>query len=115
MLRVNYGQLGIVQGSELLFSDFEEGGAMWAQEGDREVRIRVVFETPFVSAPIVHLALSMVDVDTSTNYRADLSAIDKEPDGFTILFQTWDDTKIARIRADWVAFGPVPDEDNWNV
>jgi len=35
--------------------------------------------------------------------------------GFEIVFRTWADTRIARIRADWIAIGPARDEEDWDV
>jgi hypothetical protein len=36
-------------------------------------------------------------------------------EGFEIVFRTWGDTRIARIRADWMAIGAVRDEDEWDL
>ena len=30
-----------------------------------------------------------------------------------MVFRTWGDTRVARIRADWTAIGAIIDEDNW--
>ena len=35
--------------------------------------------------------------------------------GFEIVFRTWGDTRVARIRADWTALGAVLGEDEWEV
>lgn len=35
--------------------------------------------------------------------------------GFEILFRTCDDSRIARMRADWLVPGQVLDEDDWEV
>ncbi|WP_164555293.1 H-type lectin domain-containing protein [Paracoccus haematequi] len=35
--------------------------------------------------------------------------------GFEILFQTWDDTHVARIRAGWLTFGAGPHKDDCAV
>ena len=34
---------------------------------------------------------------------------------FQLVFRTWGDTRVARIRADWTAIGPVRDADDWDV
>jgi hypothetical protein len=36
-------------------------------------------------------------------------------EGFTAVFRTWSDTKIARIRASWTAIGEVAHEDDWDI
>jgi hypothetical protein len=106
---------GIDQGSLVLFSDFEDGGLMWAGEGPRAVRKEVEFSGAFRSAPAVHISLSMWDMDQTTNFRADISTENITETGFTILFQTWADSRVARVRADWFAIGELPDDDDWDV
>ncbi len=99
----------------LLFSDFQDGGAMWTGKGPRELRRVVEFDEPFSGRPVVQTSLSMLDIDQSTNHRVDISAEMIAEDGFVIVFRTWGDTKIARVRADWLAMGPVRHEEDWDV
>ncbi|WP_460272406.1 H-type lectin domain-containing protein [Celeribacter sp. ULVN23_4] len=115
MLRIENHQLGIAQGSFVLFSDFQDGGAMWTGKGPRELRRVVEFDDSFLRAPKVQVSLSMLDIDQSTNHRVDISAEMVTEEGFVIVFRTWGDTKIARVRADWIAFGPVQNEDDWDL
>ena len=35
--------------------------------------------------------------------------------GFGIVFRTWGDTRVVRIRAERIAFGALSDEDDWDV
>jgi hypothetical protein len=107
--------IGILQGSRVLFSDFADGGQMWTGQGERESRFLVNFREAFVDVPVVHLGLSMWDIDHKTNSRVDLSAENVTAKGFHIVFRTWGDSRIARVRADWTAIGPVRDEDDWEV
>jgi hypothetical protein len=107
--------IGILQGSRVLFSDFADGGQMWTGQGERESRFLVNFREAFVDVPVVHLGLSMWDIDHKTNSRVDLSAENVTAKGFHIVFRTWGDSRIARVRADWTAIGPVRDEDDWDV
>ena len=109
------GKLGVVQGSKILFSDFANGGEMWSGNGPREVRDAQTFRESFVEIPAVMVSISMWDMDRKANSRADISAENITPQGFDIVFRTWGDTRIARIRADWTAIGPVRDEDDWDV
>ncbi|RGP39127.1 H-type lectin domain-containing protein [Pseudotabrizicola alkalilacus] len=115
MKRFPPGSIGIVQGSRVLFSDFADGGVMWTGDGDRESRHIVRFKEPFRMAPAVHVGISMWDTDHRTNARADLTAENISETGFHLVFRTWGDTRVARIRADWMAIGQVPDEDDWEI
>ncbi len=115
MKRISTGRLGVQQGSKILFSDFADGGPMWTGHGPRESRHKVEFAEPFSAAPSVMTAISMWDADTRSNLRADLSAEKITREGFDLVFRTWADTRIARIRADWTAIGPLPGEDDWEV
>ena len=115
MLRIDSHQIGIEQGSILLFSDFQDGGATWTGTGPRELRRVVEFDEAFSQNPMVQVSLSMLDIDQTTNHRVDITAEMVSEDGFVIVFRTWGDTKIARVRADWMAIGPVRHEDDWNL
>ena len=57
----------------------------------------------------------MWDIDHKTNARVDISAESVTAQGFEIVFRTWADTQIARIRADWTALGQTRDDDDWDV
>lgn len=115
MRKIKSHNLGIEQGSIVLFSDFQHDGVMWSGSGKREFRSVVTFERPFSATPIVQIGLSMWDFDKDRNQRADISAEMINPQGFTILFKTWGDTRIARVRADWTAFGEMRDDDDWQL
>ena len=88
---------------------------MWTGEGARELRRVVEFEEPFLSDPVVQVSLSMWDMDQNTNQRADIAAEMVNREGFVIVFRTWGDTRVARVRADWIAMGEVRGEDDWDV
>ncbi|MEZ5796051.1 MAG: H-type lectin domain-containing protein [Paracoccaceae bacterium] len=107
--------IGILQGSRVLFSDFADGGVMWTGSGNRESRFLVTFREPFREPPAVTVGISMWDMDHRTNSRADISAENVTAKGFHIVFRTWGDSRVARIRADWMAIGPVRDDDDWDV
>lgn len=109
------GVIGVDQGSTILFNDFAHDGAMWTGSGPREARQYQTFHEPFLSPPIVTVGISMWDIDHKTNSRVDISAEDISATGFEIVFRTWADTRIARIKADWTAIGPTWDEDDWDV
>lgn len=115
MKRINAHQLGIEQGSILLFSDFQDGGEMWAGQGPRVIRRDILFDEPFASPPTVAVGLSMLDMDHETNHRVDVSSEQITEKGFAIVFRTWGDTRVARVRTDWMAIGAVRHADDWDV
>ena len=115
MKRFPSGTIGVAQGSRVLFSDFADGGVMWTGEGDRESRHIVQFNEPFRLPPAVHVGISMWDTDHQTNARADLTTENISETSFDLVFRTWGDTRVARIRADWMAIGQVVDDDDWDV
>lgn len=109
------GLIAIEQGSRILFSDFVDDGAMWTGTGPREVRQRLSFKQAFVEPPLVTVGISMWDIDHQTNSRVDIAAESVTAKGFEIVFRTWANTRIARVRADWMAIGKARDEDDWDV
>ena len=115
MKRISSGKVGVAQGSQVLFSDFTDGGPMWTGSGPRESRHKVSFSQPFRDAPSVIVSVSMWDLDQKTNTRADISAEKITRTAFQLVFRTWGDSRVARIRADWMAIGPLRDDDEWDV
>jgi hypothetical protein len=113
MKRVYASTIGIDQGTEMLFSDFDTGGDMWTGKGARERRVAVSFSENFKNKPNVMVTLEMFDMDSGTNQRAETVVENVTAAGFDILFRTWGDTKIARARASWMAIGGVDAGDNW--
>ena len=79
MWRIRTHRMGIDQGSQVLFSDFEHNGEMWAGEGPREVRVPVTFSEPFLSPPAILVGLSMWDMDHSTNPRMEIDVAASVP------------------------------------
>ena len=110
-----FGPIGVEQGNKILFSDFAHDGAMWTGSGPREVRQPQVFKQPFKAPPVVSVSISMWDIDHKTNSRVDISAESVTAAGFEIVFRTWGDTRIARLRADWLAVGETRDDEDWDV
>lgn len=113
MKRIYASTIGIDQGSEMLFSDFDSGGNMWTGDGAREARVAVSFSEKFNNKPSVMVTLEMFDMDNRTNQRAETLAENITKTGFEIVFKTWGDTKIARAKAAWMAIGGVDAGDNW--
>ncbi|PTV96635.1 H-type lectin domain-containing protein [Rhodobacter aestuarii] len=115
MQKLSSTRVGITQGSIVLFSDYQDGGAMWTGEGPRELRRAVVFSEAFREVPAVQVSLSMWDIDQKHNPRVDISADMITTEGFVIVFRTWGDTRVARVRADWLAIGGCAHEDDWEI
>ena len=115
MKRILSRTIGIAQGSRVMFSDFADGGMMWTGQGPRESRHIVGFKEHFADVPNVMVGISMWDLDQKTNSRADIAAENVTAQGFHLVFRTWGDSRIARVRADWTAIGPLHDEDDWDV
>ena len=105
--------IGVTQGEEILFSDYENDGAMWKGDGDRERRKRITFPSAFREAPMVHVALSLWDTDCSTNARMDISAENVTAERCDLVFRTWGDTRVARVRVRWMAIGAAHHPDDW--
>jgi len=115
MKRLRNHLIGIDQGDTVLFSDFEDGGEMWIGRGQRERRRRIAFSEPFRTLPAVHVSISMWDVDNETPLRADVSAEVITAQGFDLVFRTWGDTRVARVRVAWLAMGELSQQDEWDL
>ncbi|MFD1882663.1 H-type lectin domain-containing protein [Paracoccus pacificus] len=115
MKKINNNAVGVCRGSELMFSSYDNDGEMWSGQGSRFIVRRVTFPTPFLTSPIVHVSISMWDIARDSNQRAHIEAADVAPDGFDLVFRTWSDTRVARIRADWLAIGELDYDDDWDL
>lgn len=115
MLRFSHTAVGVQQGSAFLFSAFEDNGPMWTGTGPRVARVAVGFPQAFRDVPVVHVGLSMWDIAVEANQRVDIMAEEVTPAGFTLVFRTWGDTRVARVRADWLAIGPADHVDDFAV
>ncbi|MEM6306852.1 MAG: H-type lectin domain-containing protein [Pseudomonadota bacterium] len=112
---ITSGSVGIDQGTAILFSHFDTDGEMWSGSGDREVRTPVMFSQTFAKPPQVITYPCMWDADTMINMRMDIFADTISKDGFEIVFRTWSDSRIARVRAVWQAIGAIHDDDLWDL
>lgn len=115
MKKLRSSIVGVDSGDEILFQDFEDGGEMWTGRGQRERRRRIKFSQKFFEAPTVQLSISLWDMDAGSVLRADVTAEAVTKSGFDMVFQTWGDTKVARVRIAWMAIGELPDGDLWDV
>ncbi|MGJ8628788.1 MAG: H-type lectin domain-containing protein [Sulfitobacter sp.] len=115
MKRLRTHTIGVDSGDVVLFSDYEDGGDMWTGRGQRERRRHIRFSEPFKSEPTVQMSLSLWDVDAATVMRADISAESTTNSGFDMVFRTWGDTRVARVRIAWTAIGELSEDDDWHV
>jgi hypothetical protein len=115
MMRINSGNIAIQQGSCVLFSDYADDGIMWSGSGVREHQRMVMFKERFAAPPAVMSGISMWDIHHQHNARCDVRTERITDKGFQIVFRTWGDSRIARVRVEWTAFGQVTDGDDWDV
>ncbi|WP_375280136.1 H-type lectin domain-containing protein [Pseudooctadecabacter sp.] len=115
MKRMRNHLIGVDHGDVVMFSDFEHDGVMWTGDGARQVRAYVEFSESFRAPPVVMANLSMFDMSNGSNARADVQAEDVTSDGFAIVFRTWGDSKIARVRVAWQATGELRQVDEWDL
>jgi hypothetical protein len=115
MKRLRNHLIGVDQGDVPLFSDFEDGGEMWTGTGPRERRKAVKFSSVYRHPPAVQVGLSLSDMDSAHNTRAEVKAEKITEKGFDLVFRTWGDTRIARVRMSWLAIGELAYEDDWLV
>ena len=115
MKRLRGATVGVDQGNVELFSEFASGGDMWVGSGSRERRKWIEFSAAYRDIPSVHLSLSLWDMDSNANVRADLTAENIGLKGVDMVFRTWGDTRVARVRMAWIAIGEVIGEDDWEL
>lgn len=115
MKRLSSSDFGIDMGDIQLFADYVNDGPMWAGSGDREIRQKITFGGEFKGPPAVQVSLSLLDTDQSANTRYEIIAENVTTKDFDVVFRTWSDSRIARVRASWIAFGGLPNLDDWDV
>ncbi|MFQ1701463.1 H-type lectin domain-containing protein [Loktanella agnita] len=115
MRRLQSGIIGIDHGDVDLFSHFEDDGTMWRGDGPRQSHATVRFSQSYTTPPHVQVSISMWDISNSSNTRADVQAENITPEGFEIVFRTWADTQVARVRVAWTSFGELPNDDGWEL
>jgi hypothetical protein len=115
MKRLDSHTIGVDHGDTILFSDFEDDGEMWKGEGPRAARSAIAFSERFSETPVISLQMSMIDMSNDAFIRADLQSENVSEKGFDIVFRTWGDSRVARIRVAWQAIGPLPSDDAWEL
>lgn len=98
-----------------MFSDYENNGRMWSGSGTRQSKKSILFSEPFAKPPTVQVSLALWDLDKDTNVRADVQARNISSTGFDLIFRTWGDTRVARVRLSWMALGELHDDEGWDL
>ena len=88
---------------------------MWTGQGARTTRKKIKFSEAYREPPMVTVSISMWDMDQDKNQRADIAAEKVTRTGFDLVFRTWGDSRVARIRADWLSFGEISHDDAWDL
>jgi len=88
---------------------------MWTGRGQRERRRHIKFSEKYKSPPTVQLSPSLWDIDATTILRVDIEAEAVTKSGFDMVFRTWGDTRVARMRIAWTAIGEMSELDDWDV
>ncbi|MDX2483885.1 MAG: H-type lectin domain-containing protein [Pseudodonghicola sp.] len=73
------------------------------------------FSEPFRAPPAVQVSIALLDADTDAAIRAELTVETITPEGCEIVFRTWMNTRIARIRVAWMAIGALNHDDDWAI
>ncbi len=115
MKRIASHLIGVDQGELVLFSDYENGGEMWTGSGARERVVSVAFSQKYRKPPAVHCSMSLLDLATGPSIRTDVATREITDIGFKIVFRTWEDSRVARIRVAWMAVGELPDDEEWEL
>lgn len=102
------GSLQVISAQDELFNHCDTNEYMWNGDGARQVRWDFTFESPFAAPPVVMASLSGMDSSQSENLRFNIRCVDVTTEGFTLLFDTWDNTRIARAGVTWMAHGIAP-------
>lgn len=76
-----------------------DGGA------ERTFELRVDFERPFTSPPVVHLGLTGFDITNADAARVATRVRSIDAQGFTLVVTTWLSTAIWSLDFTWLALG----------
>jgi hypothetical protein len=82
-----------------------EGWTLLEGSGTRAFRCSVVFEHAFSAPPVVHLGVVGVDACKDHNLRLRVRAEDVTSAGFTIVTETWLETRLWAVDVSWLAVG----------
>lgn len=65
----------------------------------------VAFNKPFTFQPKVFSSFTLVDFAEGSDHRLKMNISNVTTEGFNITIATWCNTKMSKVRANWIAFG----------
>ncbi len=88
-----------------LAGDWTLAGNGPGEDGLRRYEQSVVFEAPFSRLPVVQVGLIGFDIDNCGSARLGVRVADITPNGFTVVLETWRDTRVYGVKVSWLALG----------
>lgn len=102
---IDLGSSQVITATGVFFNHVDEGFPMWNGDGDRTVRAEIKFMRSFGAVPVMQAGITGIDCAQDRNLRYWLKIVDIKTFGFTLEFNTWGDTNIARAGVSWMAVG----------
>ncbi len=101
-LKIEVGTEEMPSGNEAFYKN--------VRRGSRTLSVPIKYTVPFKKAPQIFLALKNIDVGGSVAGgpidRLRLKTAAERADGFTVVFETWEDSIVyGATAATWIAFG----------
>jgi hypothetical protein len=76
-----------------------------SDDGDRRFVAPILFERPFLTTPVVNLALSGFDVSNTDSARLRVRVEEITTKGFLVVAETWFNTEVHGFDVNWMALG----------
>ena len=76
-------------------------------KGPRQFEQYIEFEPRMPNVPQVHVGISCFDIIEGTNQRLKVYARDVTCEGFVLVFETWANTRVYHVEANWLAIAWV--------
>jgi hypothetical protein len=92
-----------VESGKWSVSTSSKGYTLSENTGERNMTIDVSFDSPFEVKPDIIIGVTMLDANTKTNIRYNVSHMSVSRDGFTIKVSTWSESRISGIGGFWIA------------
>ena len=100
-----------------VFGRYFENSLSETERRDFDLRLAddAEFSEAFAAQPLVHVSLTMWDMGSDSNARADIRAENVTETGFDLVFRTWSVTRVGRVSARWLAIGGVAHPEQWDI
>ncbi len=76
------------------------------EEDIRSYTVEVIFDSPFLSVPVVQLGLMGFDIDQRDSSRLTIRAGYINESGFQAVISTWASSRVYAAAFNWLAIGP---------